>query len=104
MNVPGVVRNYPFTTSFAPWAFSQYGSSPNIGTAGGTEKLSAQSALVLNATEGNPAPGALQITAPFSMGSEQLDLNQGVTPDEDWTGFEIRTKVKVLQKGNTPDT
>jgi hypothetical protein len=102
VSLPGVTRIYAFDTDTMPWVLNPYGSTPGIGNQGGAEKLSALSLLGLNATEGNPAPKSAQIIAPFSMGSEQLDINQGVAPVEDWTGFEVVAKIKVITPGHTP--
>ena len=104
LSVPGVTRIYPFDTDTMPWVLNPYGSTPGIGNQGGAEKLSALSMLGLNATEGSPAPKSAQIIAPFSMGSEQLDMNQGVAPEEDWTGFEVVAKIKVVTAGHTPSS
>ena len=71
---------------------------------GGTEKLSSLSTFMINATQGSPTLGSAQITAPFHTGSEQLDMNQGVMPEENWTGFEVVAKIKVLQAGTIPSS
>ena len=100
--LPGTPRSYTFDANTMPWVLNPYGSTPAIGNAGGAEKLSALSALSFNTVEGQPTPGSAQIVAPFSMGSEQLDINQGVSPEENWTGFEIVAKIKVLTAGTIP--
>jgi hypothetical protein len=105
---PSVVdhsRSYTFDTDVQMWATHAEGSTPNIGTAGGAEKLSAQTVLSFNATDGVPKLGAMQLNIPFSHTGEQLDVNQffaaaGVTAEEDWTGYELVAKIKLALGGD----
>lgn len=105
---PSVVdhsRSYTFDTDAQMWATHAEGSTPNIGTAGGAEKLSAQTVLSVNAADGVPTLGALQLNIPFSHTGEQLDINQyfaaaGVTAEEDWTGYELVAKIKLALGGD----
>ncbi|HWZ89744.1 MAG TPA: hypothetical protein VNW92_12865 [Polyangiaceae bacterium] len=99
-------RSYTFDTTLQLWALHAEGSTPNIGLAGGGEKLSARSTLSVNSTEGQPTPGSMQISIPFSMTAEQLDVNQlfaAAGMEENWTGYEMIAKVKLLSSGNLPD-
>jgi hypothetical protein len=99
-------RSYTFDTTLQLWALHNEGSTPNIGLAGGGEKLSARSTLSVSSTEGQPTPGSMQISIPFSTTAEQLDVNQlfaAAGMEENWTGYEMVAKVKLLSSGNLPD-
>jgi hypothetical protein len=98
-------RSYTFDADLQMWALHAEGSTPNIGTSGGAEKLSAQSALSLNATDGVPKLGSMQISIPFSHTGEQLDVNQyfaaaGVSAEEDWSSYELVAKIKLALGGD----
>jgi hypothetical protein len=105
---PSVVdhsRSYTFDADPQMWALHPEGSTPNIGTAGGAEKLSAQTVLSWNKTDGVPTLGAVQLNIPFSHTGEQLDVNQffaaaGASAEEDWTGYELVAKVKLALGGD----
>jgi hypothetical protein len=84
------------------WALSQYGSTPNVGLPGGSEKLSAKSTLAHEAADGNPKKGAAKITIPFTTIDEQLDFNSLFNDArENWTGFKARARIKLVSGGNT---
>jgi len=95
-------RNYQFDSNFTPFSLSQYGSTPNIGSAGGPEKLSAQSTLAEDGSDGNPKKGSAKLIIPFTQYGEQLDFNSGFdAAREDWTGYKAGARIKLVSGGNS---
>lgn len=101
--ISGYVRSYEFDTTLEGWALHAHGSTPNIGVAGGAEKLSAKSTLAFNDDDGSPSPGSLKLTIPFTSNMEQLDVHQlfdGAGDEEDWSGLEVVARIKLLTDGD----
>lgn len=96
---PGILYSYLFETALEGLVLHAEGSTPNIGTGGGMEKLSAQSTLSFFMGDGNPRPGSAKLVIPFTKKDEQLDVARGFAPLEDLRGYEIAAKIKLTTVG-----